>query len=104
MLRRVVAGNIACRSAAVAAIPRAGLPLQKLQHPSQPLQVRTVLRKTGFPPQVWTKNSIEMQIIDMLYDYANVPPEKISLEANLETSLLLDRIDRYGFQWDLLDV
>ncbi|KAI8854204.1 hypothetical protein BC829DRAFT_380602 [Chytridium lagenaria] len=74
----------------------------------QPLRAAraSLLPKIGAEHQrfIYKKTGIEIQIIDMLYDYANVPQNKISLDANLENSLLLDRLDRYGFQWDLQEI
>ncbi|KAJ3218812.1 hypothetical protein HDU67_004060 [Dinochytrium kinnereticum] len=65
------------------------------------VQQRNVSQRKAPPPKRWTKTAIEIQIIDMLYDYANVPSSKITLDSNLENGLLLDRLERYGFQWDL---
>ncbi|KAJ3104095.1 hypothetical protein HDU97_009544 [Phlyctochytrium planicorne] len=58
----------------------------------------------GPPRKNWTRSAIELQIVDMLFDYSNIPAEKVTLEANLEKTLLLDRYDRFGFQYDLEDI
>ena len=44
--------------------------------PTQPF-VRSVYVRTKAPPKVWTKRAIDEKVLDLLYDYANVPSEEV---------------------------
>ncbi|KAI8817572.1 uncharacterized protein EV422DRAFT_541212 [Fimicolochytrium jonesii] len=63
--------------------------------------VRTFYKKASLPPKHWTKPEVEAKVLDILFDYTNVSPEQVSLEANMVKDLSVGRLDRFGFFWDL---
>ncbi|KAJ3327011.1 hypothetical protein HDU76_012437 [Blyttiomyces sp. JEL0837] len=68
------------------------------------LQKRNIYKKPKEPILSWTREALHEKILDLLFDYAQCPQEQISLEANLEEQLLIDSLDRFGFQWDLQNI
>ncbi|KAI9017218.1 hypothetical protein BC832DRAFT_527088 [Gaertneriomyces semiglobifer] len=63
------------------------------------------LYKKAQPPRLnYTRKEVDEKVLDMLYDYAKINSEKVTLESNLIKDLKLDRLARFGLSWDLITV
>ncbi|KAI9360379.1 hypothetical protein DFJ73DRAFT_77551 [Zopfochytrium polystomum] len=92
-------------SPALSSLPSTFAPSAGLARiPATLSQVRHFQRKKRPPPKVWTRPLLMQKVLDLLFDYARVPEDKVNLDANLANVLLIDRLERYGLFLDALDV
>jgi hypothetical protein len=54
-------------------------------------QIRTLYKKPRQPPGLYTKNGVDAQVYEVLYDYANVPDEKVSLNDDRSRCTLISQ-------------
>ncbi|KAJ3411300.1 hypothetical protein HDV05_002404 [Chytridiales sp. JEL 0842] len=81
------------------AIPRRCLTRSNLPITHSLQSIRSVYNTKGIrTPKVWTRVAIQERILEMLFEYAQVPEQKISLDANLANALLIDSLDRFEFE------
>ncbi|KAJ3276775.1 hypothetical protein HDV01_002829 [Terramyces sp. JEL0728] len=64
---------------------------------------RSLYKKPNLTPLFWTKENIDTQVYQVLFDYANVSESKVTLYANLTSDLLVDDREKFGFYLDLLE-
>ncbi|KAH6584000.1 hypothetical protein BASA50_002434 [Batrachochytrium salamandrivorans] len=50
-----------------------------------------------------SKREVDVQVLDLLLDYANTDTDKVTMNSNFIRELLMDRLDRYGFYTDLIE-
>ncbi|KAJ3315970.1 hypothetical protein HDV04_000178 [Boothiomyces sp. JEL0838] len=64
---------------------------------------RSLYKKPNLTPLFWTRENIDTQVYQVLFDYANVPESKVSLYANLTSDLLIDDREKFGLYLDMLE-
>lgn len=62
-------------------------------------QTRTLYKKPGPKPKFMNRRQIDRVVYSFIYDYANVPDEKVNLYSNLLLDLLIDDTEKY-FEFD----
>jgi acyl carrier protein len=67
-------------------------------------QIRTVYKKPKAKPTFWTRKDVDSQVYQVLYEYANVPDEQVTLTSNFSKDLLNDSTDNYAMYLDLLEL
>jgi acyl carrier protein len=67
-------------------------------------QIRTVYKKPKAKPTFWTRKDVDSQVYQVLYEYANVPDEQVSLTSNFVSDLLNDSTDKYAMYLDALEL
>ncbi|KAJ3046855.1 hypothetical protein HK097_000450 [Rhizophlyctis rosea] len=77
-------------------------PATRVLLPSSSQLARTMYQKKTVPAKHWTKQEVDERVTELLFQYAHVNPKQVILEANLQTDLLFNRLDRFSLYWDTL--
>eukprot|EP00842_Homolaphlyctis_polyrhiza_P002504 jgi/Hompol1/3254/HPOL_003178-RA len=54
-------------------------------------------------PPVMSKFEVDVKVLELVHDYANVPEDKINMNSSFIHDLLIDFHERYGFYTELVD-
>ncbi|KAJ3077703.1 hypothetical protein HDU99_001021 [Rhizoclosmatium hyalinum] len=109
MFSRAVFSVAGKRSISTAAVRPFVLPAMRRQAGSVPVfvhtQKRTLLRRTSDPIKDWAVPNVQQTVLQLLFEYAEgVAEDKITLDASIQNTLLVDRQDRFGLQWELCEI